>query len=455
MIHCFMVQGRQLVLDANSQTLHEVDGPAWAILSGGLTGSGEAVRALGKRFPVADITGACAEIEELRARGQLFASDPHPDYQPPPPQVKAICLYVAHHCNLACRYCFAGAAGATEKLMTAAAARRAVDFLLTASGNRRRVEIDFFGGEPLLNFAVIRETVGYARARARAAGKQVGFTVTTNGLLLKREVRQFLLDEQINVVLSLDGRPEVHDRWRCFPEGRGSYRAVIPRIEAFVSEWETWNEARGYYYIRGTFTRKNLDFAADFRYLAGLGFSQISLEPVVALPDTDFAIREQDLSRVHVEYEQLASIYLKLAQENPGLRFFHFEIDLDEGPCLPKRLSGCGAGHAYLAIDAAGDIYPCHQFIGQQQFLLGSIFADELRHDLVESFRQAHVYAKEDCADCWAKFFCSGGCHAHNFMENDSIFKPSRVGCATMRSRLEVALYVQAELSGAGLKRDF
>jgi len=443
-IHCFSVRGTRLVLDAHSQMLHEVDELVWALLCGGFTESGEAVRALGARYPAAEIAAALAEIEELRAQELLFAPDPHAGYEPPPPQVKALCLNVAHHCNLACRYCFAGAPETGEQLMTPEVARRAVDFLVTRSGGRRHVEIDFFGGEPLLNFPVIAETVAYARTRAAAAGKEVGFTVTTNGLLLTPEVRRFLLANRVNVVLSLDGRPEVHDRLRCTAGGRGSYRTVLPRIRQFVSDWEAWDGPRGYYYLRGTFTRHNLDFADDFRYLVGLGFTNISLEPVVALPDADYALREEDLPRVHREYERLADIYLELVRENAAVRFFHFELDLDEGSCLPKRLSGCGAGHAYLAVDAGGDLYPCHQFIGRREFVLGSVFAGELRSDLVESFRHAHVYSKEGCTDCWAKFLCSGGCHAHAVLESGSLLRPSRLGCATMRSRLQAALYVQA-----------
>ncbi|MBE0467853.1 MAG: thioether cross-link-forming SCIFF peptide maturase [Candidatus Desulforudis sp.] len=448
MVHCFAMNGTRLVFDGHSQVLHEVDEMAWSILSNGWNDPGEAVRRLGNRYPVADITGALAEIEELRAQELLFAPDPYAEYAPAPSQVKGLCLNMAHHCNLACRYCFAGAPGTPKKLMEAPVARRAVDFLISGSGARRHVEIDFFGGEPLLNFSVIRETVHYARKQAALAGKQVGFTVTTNGLLLGREIRRFLLENEINVVLSLDGRPEVHDRLRPAPGGKGSHRAVLHGSKQYVADWEAWAGPRGYYYVRGTFTGNNLDFAEDFRYLAGLGFSNISLEPVVALPCADYALRKQDLARVHAEYARLAEIYLDLARENPAIRFFHFELDLDEGPCLPKRLSGCGAGHAYLAVDAAGAIYPCHQFIGKSEFLLGDVSAGIVRRNLVEGFRHAHVYAKEECVDCWAKFLCSGGCHAHAYLENGSILKPSRLACATMRSRLEAALFVQASKSG-------
>jgi len=445
LIHCFEVRGKRLVLDVHSQVLHEVDELAWALLTGGYADPEAAAESLGGRFPEAEIGAALSEIADLRARGLLSTPDPHTGYQPPPPQVKALCLNVAHHCNLACRYCFAAAPETTARMMPAATARRAVDYLLAASGARRHVEIDFFGGEPLLNFPVIRDTVAYARRRGETAGKEVGFTVTTNGMLLTPDITRFLLENRVNVVLSLDGRPEVHDRLRRTAGGHGSHAAVLARIRRFVSEWKRWEGPRGYYYLRGTFTRHNLDFAEDFRYLACQGFANISLEPVVALPCADYGLREDDLRQVHHEYQRLADIYLDLvARQNPALRFFHFEIDLDAGPCLPKRLSGCGAGHAYLAVDAAGDIYPCHQFIGRAEFLLGNVFGGGLRQDLVEDFRHAHVYTKEGCARCWAKFLCSGGCHAHAVMENGSLLKPSRLGCKVMRSRLEAALYVQA-----------
>ncbi len=433
-----------MVFDVHSQVLHEVDELAWELLRSGLNTYAEAVEKLGSRFGTADIAGALGEITALRARGLLYAPDPHADYDPPPPLVKALCLNVAHHCNLACRYCFAAAPEAAAKLMPKATARRAVDYLLAASGARRHVEIDFFGGEPLLNFPVIRDTVEYARRRGKAVGKEVGFTVTTNGLLLTPEIIRFLLNNRVNVVLSLDGRPEVHDRLRHTVRGQGSHAASLTRIRQFVSAWRQWDGPRGYYYLRGTFTRHNLDFADDFCYLVDQGFDKISLEPVVSLPCTDYGLREEDLAEIRYEYQRLADIYLELARQNAGLRFFHFQIDLDEGPCLPKRLAGCGAGHAYLAVDAEGDLYPCHQFIGREEFLMGNVFTAELRYDLVEHFRHAHVYTKEGCVRCWAKFLCSGGCHAHAYLENRSVLKPSRLGCALMRARLEAALYVQA-----------
>lgn len=449
MIHCFEVHNTRLVLDAHSISLHEVDGPAWEILTGRFGGRPETVQALRERYPAVEIEGALGEVEALRGQGLLFAPDPHRDYQPPPPEVKALCLYVSHHCNLACRYCFAraGHPDAIRKLMPSDVARRAVDLLIRGSGARRRVEIDFFGGEPLLNFPVVRDTIRYARSQGEEAGKRFGFTVTTNGLLLTPEVRRFLLDNEVNVVLSLDGRPEAHDRWRRTPGGGGSHREVLPNIRDYVREWKSGPGPRGYYYIRGTFTRQNLDFAEDFRYLIEQGFRNVSLEPVVAPVDEEYALTERDLPRVRAEYERLAADYLEALRADPTVRFFHFDLDLDAGPCLPKRLSGCGAGHAYLAVDADGGLFPCHQFVGQRGFLLGDVFSGAVRADLVDDFRQAHVYNKNECSDCWAKFLCSGGCHAQAFLENGSIHHPGRLGCAAMRHRLECALYVQARKS--------
>lgn len=451
MLHCFTVGGTKLVYDVHSHSLHEVDDLAWTLLSRELYR--EPRRALdelaGDGFAEADIREALEEIDRLRREEMLCTPDPFSGYEPGEFQVKALCLNVAHNCNLACRYCFANAsdAGDTQVLMPLSTAVQAVDFLFANAGARRHLEIDFFGGEPLLNFSVIRETVEYARRRGEAEGKAIGFTVTTNGVLLDDRVGRYLLENGINVVLSCDGRPEVHNRLRRTRGGEASHETVLAHILNYLAMHRRWPGPKGYCYVRGTFTRYNLDFAQDFLYLAGLGIEDVSLEPVVAKPEEDHALRWSDVQTLSAEYERLAEAYVAFARDGKPVRFFHFEIDLDDGPCLPKLLTGCGAGHSYLAVTAHGDIYPCHQFIGRRDYLMGHVRDGRLRQDIVDLFRGAHVYAKPKCRNCWAKFLCSGGCQAHCEQESGSIFQPPDLACRLMQKRLECALYVRAKLA--------
>ncbi|MDI6710863.1 MAG: thioether cross-link-forming SCIFF peptide maturase [Bacillota bacterium] len=440
MIHCFSIKGRHLVFDANSQALHRVDDLTLALLEG------QSPAELAGLYPREEIDEALDEIAALTRQGLLNAPDPYGAYTPPEPCVKALCLNVAHACNLACGYCFAGQGsyGGGAGLMKAETARRAVDFLLAGCGRRRRLEVDFFGGEPLLNPDVIRGTVAYARERGAAAGKVFSFTVTTNAVLLDEDFTEFCLANAINVVLSLDGRPEVHDRLRRTRGGDGSYDLVFPRIRRFLERWAAWDGPKGYAFVRGTYTRNNLDFAADFEHLAASGIRHVSLEPVVSDPAEAYAVREGDVERIREEYRRLAEVYLDLARRGDGVRFFHFELDLEGGPCLPKRLTGCGAGTDYLAVAADGGLYPCHQFVGQEGFLVGDVTGGIRRRDLVELFRQAHVYRKKACRSCWAKFLCSGGCHAAAYFANRNLLEPSAVACELMRARLECALYIKA-----------
>ncbi len=445
MIHCFSLADKQFAFDAHSQCLHEVDKLAWRLLTEKYKDLQTAQAELAGQYLPEQVAEAYREIDALSRESMLFAQDPHLNYQPPPAQVKALCLNIAHHCNLACRYCFAGSPSTPAKLMSLEVAQRAVDYLLTHAGRRRHVEIDFFGGEPLLNLPVIRETVAYAQEQANQLGKKFGFTITTNGMLLDQPAIDFILQNEINLVLSIDGRPEVHNALRQTKGGKDSHSQVSAAIQWFLECWRSWHGAKGYYYLRGTFTRHNLDFANDFSYLLSQGFRNISLEPVVDQLCSPHALRWEDLPVLRREYQELAKRYLDACRVDPEVRFFHFEVDLNEGPCLPKRLSGCGAGHAYLAVDAGGELYPCHQLIGQPQFILGTVFTGNLSNALVQEFRRAHIYAKEECTHCWAKYLCSGGCHAHAFLENNSLFKPNTLGCALMRLRLETALYVQGQ----------
>ncbi|MBO8127888.1 MAG: thioether cross-link-forming SCIFF peptide maturase [Peptococcaceae bacterium] len=436
MIHCFEVNGCKLVFDVHSLSLHRVDDLVWDILNG---------RAPGKGYLPGEVEEARHEIEELRRAGVLFAPDPIVTYEPPETPLKSLCLNVAHSCNLACRYCFAGSGryGSGPALMPREVGRRAVEMLLERSGTRRRLEIDFFGGEPLLNFEVVQDIVTYARERAAAVGKEINFTLTTNGVLLDDAVGEFLLKEAVNVVLSIDGRPGVHDRMRPTPDGRGTHNLIISRARRFAERWDQWSGTKGYFYVRGTYTRHNLDFDADYRYLADFGFRHISIEPVVS-EDNEYGLREEDLSAVSKAYQRLAEDYLARVRQGRRVRFFHFEVDLDGGPCLPKLLSGCGAGQAYLAVAANGTLYPCHQLVGQENFKIGDVFRGVNNSTIPRSFTAAHVYAKEHCRSCWAKYLCSGGCHAGAYLVNRDIYKPNRISCAIMRARLETALYVKA-----------
>jgi len=440
LIHCFSLEGVKLVYDAHSQALHQVDDLAWAVLKG------EDFAALGQPPAAEELAEVKGEIASLQERGLLFCPDPYGGYEPPAPAVKALCLNVAHACNLACRYCFAGKGqyGEGPALMPLHTARRAVEFLLANAGSRQRLEIDFFGGEPLLNWDVVKETVFYARRRGAEAGKTITFTLTTNALLLDEGVTGFCLQHGVNVVLSLDGRREVHDRLRLTPGGQGSYDLVVRNVRRFVRSWTAHPEPKGYYFIRGTFTRHNPDFADDFLHLVDLGFDRISIEPVVAAPGEPHALTGDDLPRLEAEYERLARAYLGLRREGRMVRFFHFELDLDRGPCLAKRLTGCAAGTDYLAVAPGGGIYPCHQFVGRPDFLLGSVETGVANRPVVEMFRHAHVYAKARCRACWAKFLCSGGCHAAAFLQNGSILEPYDVGCRLMHKRLECALFIKA-----------
>lgn len=451
MIHRFAVNGKKFVLDVNSGALHQVDGLAWELLADfPRPAGGKLPAAPPGGYPPEEVAGALAEIEQLVREGVLFSGDPLDGSWNPPEEtvVKALCLHLAHDCNLRCRYCFGaqGAFGGPRGLMPAEVARRAVDFLLRSAGGRRHVEIDFFGGEPLLNLSVLRETVAYGRAQARRAGKEIKFTLTTNAVLLDEKTGDYLTENGISVILSIDGRPQVHDRMRVFPGGRGSYERVAENISRFLAA-----HPEADYYLRGTFTRKNLDFAADVLHLAGLGFTRLSVEPVVGASPEDCALTEDDLPAVFAEYERLAAELAERAKNGRPVDFYHFNIDLEGGPCLPRRLTGCGAGVEYLAVTPEGDLYPCHQFVGRAAFRMGDVRAGVVREDLRELFRGAHVYAKEECRRCWAKFLCGGGCHAGAAAVNGDIKKPGPLACRIVKKRLECALYYRAVLAEPGL----
>ena len=401
-----------------------------------------------------DVTEAIEEIDALVNDEALFTVDsyeqPVEDYKNRPDVVKALCLHIAHDCNLACKYCFAGKGEyqGEKALMSFEVGKKAIDFLVKNSGSRRNLEVDFFGGEPLMNFEVVKQLVDYARSIEEADNKHFRFTLTTNGVLLTDEVMEYLNDNMDNVVLSVDGRKSVHNKMRPFPDGSPSYDVIIDRFVKFA-------KLRGQdkYYVRGTFTRNNLDFSEDVLHLADLGFKQISVEPVVSEPTEEYAIREEDLPILFVEYDKLAAEMAKRHGNDDDFNFFHFMIDLEGGPCVYKRLSGCGSGTEYLAVTPAGDLYPCHQFVGNEYFLMGNVDTGIVNTNLRDRFKACNVYAKKECRDCFAKFYCSGGCAANAYNQSGDILGTYPIGCALQKKRVEDAVMIKAATENEGEKQ--
>lgn len=448
MLHKFEFDGTKIVLDVHSGSVHLVDDLVWDLLEDYHQITDESlIQKYGQKYGRQNVLEAVDEIKALEDNGLLFSPDPYQETYSPSGKVeiKSLCLHLAHSCNLRCIYCFAGQGkfGGAAEMMALDTGRKAIDFLIARSGGRKHLEVDFFGGEPLLNFDVLKELVDYCRKRGDNACKEFSFTLTTNAVLLDEEVTRYLNDQNINVVLSLDGRREVHDAMRLTPGGKGSYDMVLPRIKSFLKSRVDLSAGNNsaYTIIRGTYTRHNLDFCSDVLHLADLGFEHLSVEPVVATEEAVCAIRDDDLPLLYREYERLTRELLQRRQAGKQVNFFHFNIDLDGGPCLPKRLCGCGAGHEYMAVAPNGDLYPCHQFVGRSGYLIGNVAGKVFNTELMDTFRMAHVYNKEECAGCWAKFYCSGGCHANAELFNGSILKPYSLGCALTRKRLECAIY--------------
>ena len=453
MIHQYKNNGYNMVLDVNSGSVHVVDDVTYDVLS--LLDQGkqeeEIQEALKDRYPAQEIHDAAQECQELKEAGMLFTDDVYEGaiemFAERPTVVKALCLHIAHDCNLACRYCFAeeGEYHGRRALMSKENRKKALDFLIANSGSRRNLEVDFFGGEPLMNWQVVKDLVAYGREQEKIHNKNFRFTLTTNGVLLDDEVMEFCNKEMGNVVLSIDGRKEVHDFMRPFRKGAGSYDLIVPKFQKFA---ESRNQDN--YYVRGTFTHYNLDFAADVLHLADLGFKQISVEPVVAPPTEDYAIREEDLPKILDQYDKLAVEYIKRKKEGRGFNFFHFMIDLNAGPCVAKRLSGCGSGTEYLAVTPWGDLYPCHQFVGQENFLLGNVDTGITNTPVRDEFKLCNVYAKEKCRDCFARFYCSGGCAANSYNFHGTITDAYDIGCAMQKKRIECAIMIKAALADDG-----
>lgn len=454
MIHKYNMNGYNIVVDVNGGAVHVVDDVTYRVLDFYEDKNlEEIISLLADEFDRQKIEESYNEIEELVKEGLLYTEDEyefHPSFVNREPVVKALCLNVAHDCNLKCKYCFAkqGDFGGNAELMSLDVGKKAMDFLVANSGNRRNLDIDFFGGEPLMNWEVVKELVKYGREIEKPAGKNMRFTITTNGVLLDDEKIDFINEHMHNVVLSLDGRKEINDQMRLTINDRGSYDTIVPKFQKLVSQ----RPKNKYYYVRGTFTRNNLDFSKDINHFADLGFELTSIEPVVDDESNPFALREEDLPKIFEEYENYAAELAQRQLEGEKLKFFHFMIDLNQGPCVIKRITGCGAGNEYVSIVPNGDIYPCHQFVGKEEFIMGNVHQDEitLPESMREMFREAHVYNKESCKTCWNKFYCSGGCHANAINFNEDIRKPYELGCEMQKKRTECAIMIQAKLLTEG-----
>lgn len=450
MIHQYKNNGYNIVMDINSGAVHIVDDVVYDVLPflDEKKDEEEILKALSDTYPEESIREAISDCKELEKSGVLFTEDIYEqaieNFSRRPTVVKALCLHIAHDCNLACRYCFAeeGEYHGRRALMSYEVGKKALDFLIENSGNRRNLEVDFFGGEPLMNWQVVKDLVQYGREQEKKYNKNFRFTLTTNGVLLDEEIMEFCNKEMANVVLSIDGRKEVHDFMRPFRRGKGSYDLIIPKFRKFA---ESRNQDK--YYVRGTFTRHNLDFSEDVLHLADLGFKQISVEPVVAQPEEEYALREEDIPQICEEYDRLAVEMIKRHKEGRGFNFFHFMIDLTGGPCVYKRLSGCGSGTEYLAVTPWGDLYPCHQFVGEEKFLMGNVFDGLKTPELQEEFKGCNVYAKEKCRNCFAKFYCSGGCAANAYKFHGSINDAYNINYKLQRKRVECAIMIKAALA--------
>lgn len=458
MVHQYKNNGYNIVLDVNSGSVHVVDDVVYDTI--------EMLKEKESRYDDATVKSVSSalmdkyksesiteqdmqevfdDLKELEEQGTLFAEDVYKDgvidFKKRQTVVKALCLHIAHDCNLACRYCFAGEGEykGDRSLMSFEVGKKALDFLVENSGSRRNLEVDFFGGEPLLNFDVVKKLVAYGRELEKTKDKHFRFTLTTNGVLLNDDVIAFANEEMDNIVLSVDGRKEVHDHMRPFKNGMGSYDYIIDKFKKVA---ESRKQTK--YYVRGTFTHNNLDFVEDVLSLADEGFKQISVEPVVADPSEPYAIQEQDIPLICQGYDRLAKEMLKREKEGKGFNFFHYMIDLSGGPCVYKRLSGCGSGTEYLAVTPWGDLYPCHQFVGEEEFCLGNVEDGIVNTEMRDTFKLCNVYAKEECKNCFAKFYCSGGCAANAYHSHNDINKPYEIGCELQRKRVECAIMLQA-----------
>jgi uncharacterized protein len=453
MLHQYKLKGYNIILDVYSGSVHCVDEVAYDVIS--MLDKGLDKQAIIKEIlkihsdkqdlNEEELNELFTDIDLLIAEGSLFAPDTYEDkafdFKERNTVIKALCLHVAHTCNLSCDYCFAsqGKYHGERALMSFEVGKQAIDFLVANSGTRRNLEVDFFGGEPLMNLEVVKQIVAYARSIEKEKNKNFRFTLTTNGLLLNEEVTDFLNRECHNVVLSLDGRREVHDRLRRTPVGQGSYDIIVPKFQEFVKQ-------RGdrEYYMRGTFTHNNVDFTKDLFHMLDLGFDKLSMEPVVCSPDDPYALTEADIDTLYEQYELLAEDMLKRQSEGKSYTFYHYMLDLEHGPCVYKRISGCGSGTEYLAVTPWGELFPCHQFVGDGKYSLGDVWKGVTNTEIRDEFKLCNAYARPDCRDCWARLYCSGGCAANAYHAAGTINGIYEYGCRLFKKRMECALMLKA-----------
>jgi len=454
MVHCYKLGGINIVIDVYSGSVHVVDEVAYDVIEQYETKDKEQLlqdltAKYADRSDVSkeDLIDCFADVEELKKQGKLFKDDSFGTMAGTLKQrsagiVKALCLHVAHVCNLNCSYCFAsqGKYHGDRALMSFEVGKRALDFLIENSGSRTNLEVDFFGGEPLMNFDVVKQLVAYARSIEKEKKKNFRFTLTTNGVLIDDDVIDFANREMSNVVLSLDGRKEVHDRYRVDYAGKGSWEKIVPKFQKLVT-------ARGgkNYYMRGTFTHANPDFVKDIEEMLALGFNELSMEPVVCAPDDPSALTNEDLPVVKEQYEKLAELMQQRREQGKPFTFYHYMIDLKGGPCIYKRISGCGSGTEYMAVTPWGDLYPCHQFVGEEKFRLGDVWKGVTNTKIQQEFADCNVYARPECKDCWAKLYCSGGCAANAYHATGSVRGIYQYGCELFKKRMECAIMLEAK----------
>lgn len=456
MIHQYQLNGYSIVLDVYSGSVHLVDEVAYDMISlFEKTQAEQIIAQMLEKYAASaevseqDLRECLADIESLKAAGKLFTEDVYADkafdLKKHSTVIKALCLHVAHTCNLNCEYCFAsqGKYQGERALMSFDVGKQALDFLIAHSGSRSNLEVDFFGGEPLMNWQVVKQLVAYGRSREKPCHKKFRFTLTTNGMLINDEVIDFCNQEMYNVVLSLDGRKEVHDSLRKNYAGEGSYDTIVPKFQRLV-------EKRGQqgYYIRGTFTHQNIDFSNDLLHMADLGFTQLSMEPVVCAPTDPYALTKEDLPVIFEQYEILAKEMIQREKSGKGITFYHYMLDLNHGPCIYKRISGCGSGTEYMAVTPWGELFPCHQFVGDPKFSLGNIWDGVTNQGLQDEFKLCNVYARPECSDCWARLYCSGGCAANACHATGSITGIYEYGCEIFRKRMECAIMIKAAEAG-------
>lgn len=454
MIHQFKLNGYNIVLDTASASVHSVDDVAYdVILLYGKKSADEIADELTKKYnglTKQDVFDCLSDVEELKKEGKLFSED---KFKPSVDAiakrntvVKALCLHVAHTCNLNCEYCFAsqGKYHGERALMPFEVGKRAIDFLVENSGTRHHLEVDFFGGEPLMNFDVVKRIVAYARSIEKEHGKLFRFTLTTNGMLIDDDVIDFANREMDNVVLSLDGRKEINDHFRKTIGGVGSYDIIVPKFQKLV-------EARKgeKYYMRGTFTHRNPDFTNDIQTMLDLGFNELSMEPVVCPPTDKYALDENDKQIIFKEYEKLANMMIERRKEGRPFTFYHYMLDLEGGPCIYKRISGCGSGTEYMAVTPTGELYPCHQFVGNKDYLMGDVWQGVVRTDIRDKFKKCNAYSRKECEECWARLYCSGGCAANAFNATGDINGVYPYGCDLFKKRIECALMLKVDEQGA------